>query len=248
MQLETRELSFSYPSGRRLFENLSLFLSPGRITFLLGANGSGKSTLLKLLCGLLHPAAGGVWLADRPLAKFHPAERARHLGVMLQQPLPVLDFTVEEVVLFGRSAKLPRLSPPRREDLSAAARALEAVGMSAYASRRANTLSGGEFQRVVLASTLALESEILLFDEPFSAQDPAQSVQLLKMLREKAREKTVLVISHDLALAARCGERLLLLEKGTIFADGSPREVLTRENLMRLYNVPEIDFFSFEKS
>ena len=153
--------------------------------------------------------------------------------------------------MFGRNAKLPHLAPPQEADHLAVKNALAAVRMSAFAPATANCLSGGEFQRVALASVLALESGILLLDEPVSAQDPAHSAMLFHMLRQLARERLILVISHDLQFAQRYGERVLLLADGKIFADGDAENVLTADNLQKLYQVPDLTvsrhpYFCFE--
>ncbi|MBQ9502975.1 MAG: ABC transporter ATP-binding protein [Lentisphaeria bacterium] len=234
MNLAAEDISFGY-GARTVLDHVSFELAPGGLTFLLGANGAGKSTLLKLLCRLLAPRSGKILLDGRDIGEFSANARARRIGVMLQQNPPGLDLSVEEFVLFGRTAKLPRLSPPGAEDRQAVAKALAAAGMTAFASRPANRLSGGEFQRAVLASVLALESGILLLDEPVSAQDPAQAAFIFEMLSTLAAERNILVISHDLDLALHYASRVLLLAEGRIFADGPPDRVMTPGNLVRLY-------------
>ena len=238
MNLAAENISFSY-GEKRVIDHVSFSLAPGGLTFLLGANGAGKSTLLKILCRLLAPAEGQVLLDGKDIANFSANARARRMGVMLQQPLPGLDFSAEEFVLFGRTAKLPRLAPPGEADLRAVDRALDAVKLSAAERLRPVTrFSGGEFQRIVLASVLALESEILLLDEPVSSQDPARSAWIFEMLTALAEEKTVFVISHDLDLALRYASRVLLLAGGRIISDGPPDRVMTPENLLEIYPLP----------
>lgn len=234
MNLAAENISFGY-GAEAVLDCVSFELAPGGLTFLLGANGAGKSTLLKLLCGLLAPRSGEVLLDGRGIGGFSANARARHIGVMLQQSPPGLDFTVEEFVLFGRTAKLPRLAPPGPGDRLAVEKALAAAGMTSFAGRAVTRLSGGEFQRAVLASVLALESGILLLDEPVSAQDPAQAAFIFEMLSSLAAERNVLVISHDIDLALHYASRILLLAGGKIFADGPPDRVMTPENLARLY-------------
>lgn len=242
MKIAAENLSFSY-GEREILKNVSFEIPVGKLTFLPGANGSGKSTLLKLLCGLLVPQKGKVLLNGKDLQEYSPAARAKHLGVMLQKTPPALDFTAEEFVLFGRTAKLPRLAPPGEKDFAAVRNALCAVGMTDFARRRANFLSGGEFQRLVLASVLALESEVLLLDEPTSAQDPAQAAMIFDFLTRYACDKSILVISHDLVLARHFARHVLLLADGIITESGTPEEMLIPEKLRNLYTLPLPDFF-----
>ena len=242
MILTAQNLTFSY-GNRKIIDQLTLELTPGKLTFLLGANGSGKSTLLKLLSGLLKPEQGDIFLNGTSLQKISYHSRAKHIGVMLQQRLPALDFSAEEFVLLGRTPKLPRLAAPGKSHKNAVDHALSLLDMEKFAKRPANRLSGGEFQRLCLASVLSLESEILLLDEPVSAQDPAQSALIFEALRKLSKEKSILVISHGLDLASCYAERLLLLAGGRIFADGTPQEILTGENLEKLYGLPGFSAF-----
>ena len=242
MKLSAENLSFSY-GKREILKNLSLEIPAGKLTFLLGANGSGKSTLLKLLCGLLAPQQGRVYLEGKDLKDYSAVSRAKHLGVMLQKTPPALDFTAEEFVLFGRTAKLSRLSPPGEADLAAVSNALSAVGMTDFARRHANALSGGEFQRLVLGSVLALESEVLLLDEPSSAQDPAQAAMIFELLSRHVHNKSILVISHDLTLARHFAQHVLLLKDGTITDSGTPEQTLVPEKIKDLYSLPLPEFF-----
>lgn len=251
MILTAQNLTFSY-GNRKIIDQLTLELTPGKLTFLLGANGSGKSTLLKLLSGLLKPEQGDIFLNGTSLQKISYHSRAKHIGVMLQQRLPALDFSAEEFVLLGRTPKLPRLAAPGKSHKNAVDHALSLLDMEKFAKRPANRLSGGEFQRLCLAAVLALESEILLLDEPVSAQDPARAAFIFELLKQLAAQKTILVISHGLELANRYAERLLLFSNGSIFADGIPREIMTQDNLNKLYDLPGFtavpgDTFHFQR-
>ena len=239
MNIRVKDLCFSY-RDKSIFKHLDLELQPGKFTILLGANGSGKSTLLKLLCGLLMPQSGSVLLEGKNLAQIPLRMRAQQIGVMLQTPVPALDFTAAEFVLWGRSARLPRLSAPAKEDLQAAEEAMQSLGIQHFGSRKANALSGGEFQRLCIAAALALQSPVLLLDEPCSAQDPAQTALIFELLKNLAQKRLLLVITHDLALARIYGERILLLDETGIFADGTADHVITPANLQRLYRVPEL--------
>ena len=237
MTLRGENLSFGY-GARRIFDGVSLAVGPGRLTMMLGPNGSGKTTLLRLLSGFLTPEAGRVLLAGRNLAEYGARRRAALLGVVPQTPPPVLDFTVRDLVVMGRHAKLPQLGAPTEEDLEQVERALRELDLTALAGQRANCLSGGERQRVGLAGALALAPEILLLDEPTSALDPHHRLLVMRQLRNYAEDHTVLMITHDFELAGAFAEELLLLDGGGGLQAGKPEDLLTAENLTRIYHAP----------
>ena len=236
MKIEAENLSFSY--GRQeLLRGITLTLEPGKFTVLLGPNGGGKSTLLKLLTGELTPDSGEVRLDGRPVRSYPDRERASHLGVVLQSAPPALDFTVREYVLTGRNARMSPFAGASDSDQSAVQAALETFEVQHLADRACNRLSGGEFQRVMLAAAWALEPEIFLLDEATSATDPAHTFALLKKFRDCARTRTVFMITHDLSLAGNFADRIMLLKGGRIFADGTADEVLTVDNLLAVYGL-----------
>ena len=236
MKLETENLVFSY-GEKELLRGISLTLEPGRFTVLLGPNGGGKSTLLRLLTGELRPASGEVKLSGRPIREYSGRVRACRMGVVLQSAPPVLNFTAWEYVLTGRSARMAPLAAPGPEDLSAVKNAMELFQVDHLADRPCNQLSGGERQRVMLAAAWAVEPEVFLLDEATSATDPAHTFAILKILRHWAQTRTVFLITHDLILAGNFADRILLLKEGRIFADGTPEEVLTPENLLAVYDL-----------
>ncbi len=236
MKLETRDLFFSY-GEKALIEGISLTLEPGRFTMLLGPNGGGKSTLLRLLTGELKPVSGTVELDGRPIRQYSGLERARRLGVVLQSTPPALDFTVREYVMTGRSPRMSPLMPPQERDRKAVQDAMRLFEVEHLADRCCNQLSGGERQRVMLAAAWSVEPDIFLLDEATSATDPAHTFAVLKILHECARNKTVFLITHDLIPAANFADRILLMKDGRIYADGTPDEVLTEENLFAVYGL-----------
>jgi len=211
-----------------VLSDVNLTLSPGELLGVLGPNGAGKSSLLAALSGELRPAAGAVRLAGRGLAEWPGVERARRLAVLPQSPALEFAFRVEEVVGFGR---LPHASG-RVRDAGIVAEALAAVDASHLAGRSYLTLSGGERQRVHLARVLAQlwpgrSGQVLLLDEPTSMLDPLHQHSILQVVRGfSGRGTAVLAILHDLNLAARYCDRLLLLAEGRGQALGSPGEVL----------------------
>ena len=245
MNLRTENLTFGYEE-KRLLDSVSLTLEPGRFTLLLGPNGSGKSTLLRLMTGEFSPDSGTVRLDGKPIRSYRNRERARLLGVVLQTLVPAFDFTVEEIVMMGRGAWLSPLEMPGREDREAVWNAMKLLQVESLAERPCSHLSGGELQRVMLASAFAGNPQILLLDEPTSATDPSHTVEVLRLLRERSKSSAVLMVTHDLQLAANSADRILLLKEGRIFADGSPRDILTRENIREVYGLDAFVFHTPE--
>ena len=236
MKIETENLVFSY-GEKELLQGIDLTLEPGRFTVLLGPNGCGKSTLLKLLTGELRPVSGEVRLDGRPVREYSGRERARRMGVVLQSAQPALDFTVSEYVLTGRNARMSPFAAASEADRKAVRDALKLFQADHLADRSCTRLSGGERQRMMLAAAWAAEPEIFLLDEATSATDPAHTFAILKILRKRARTKTVFMITHDLILAGNSADRIILMKEGRIYADGTPREVMTEENLQAVYNL-----------
>ena len=238
--LKFEHVSFAYPGRGTLFAGLDLAFRKGEFAAVIGPNGSGKSTLLKLACGMLRPAAGRIVLDGRPLADLSAKERARKLAVTFQLADRTIPYRVRDLVMLGRIAHRKFYEPYNDDDVQAADRALASMEMADYAERPYAGLSGGEQQRVLLAAALAQEPEMLLLDEPTSALDLGSRFRLMKLLRAFAvkRKLTVVMISHDLELAARFAQRLILLNEGKIVADGGPADVVTPENIRSAYRCP----------
>jgi iron complex transport system ATP-binding protein len=219
--------------------DINLELRPGEVLGVLGPNGAGKSTLLGALCGELQPSHGGVWLDQRRLQDWPGSERAQRLAVLPQTSTLNFAFRVEEVVGMGR---LPHASG-RVRDAQIIKQALEAADALHLAGRSYLALSGGERQRVHLARVLAQlwpggEGQMLLLDEPTSMLDPLHQHTTLQATRAFVEQgAAVLVILHDLNLAARYCDRLLLLERGRPHALGSPEEVLRAEPLQAVFGL-----------
>lgn len=219
--------------------DVNLELHPGQVLGVLGPNGAGKSTLLAGLCGQLPPAQGQVWLDDRPLSQWDGAERARRLAVLPQSSTLDFAFRVEEVVGMGR---LPHQCG-RVRDEQIVALALHAADAAHLHGRNYLALSGGERQRVHLARVLAQlwpgeAGQTLLLDEPTSMLDPLHQHTILQAVREFAdRGAAVLVILHDLNLAARYCDRLLLLASGRLVALDTPQQVLRPEPLKAVFGL-----------
>ena len=225
-----------------LVRDVSLSVAPGEVMALIGPNGAGKSTLLRLLAGDEAPSSGEVQLAGRPLAAWAPRDLARARAVLPQQSALAFAFTALEVALMGRAPHDAGGDGP--EDLAAARRALAIVGLEGFEERLYPTLSGGERQRVQLARVIAQiglggrGERYLLLDEPTSSLDLAHQHGALRIARRMAREGAgVIVVLHDLNLAAEYADRIGVLSRGALLSSGSPRDVLTRETLREAFHI-----------
>lgn len=232
--LEAKNICFGYHN--ELIKDFSLSLKPGDFTMLLGQNGCGKSTILKLLCGILRPQKGTVSLEEKTLHQWNSKERARKIAMVMQTPPPALDFTAEEMVMMGRHAYLSHLAPPNPRDHAIVDDVMQKLGVAHLCDKPCNTLSGGERQRVMIARALAQQSEILLLDEPTSALDPAHAIEVMNLLRSLPNAPALLLVTHDLQLAARYAKRVMLLKSGRVYADGPAAEVISPANIAAVYD------------
>ena len=225
-----------YP-GKEIFHDFSLEVAPGAMVGLLGPNGAGKTTLLRCITGRCRPSRGNVRLFGSSVADLAPAARAHLVAVVPQELEMPLPFTVEETVRIGRTAALPRWSAPSRRDTEAVDRAMAYADVSDFRGRRFAELSGGEKQRALVALALAQESHLILMDEATSHLDFNHRIELMQLVERLNREQgvTILLTSHDINLASEFCPRLILLDGGRIQSDGPPRDVLTVENLRRVY-------------
>ncbi|PFG74354.1 ABC transporter ATP-binding protein [Tepidiforma thermophila] len=235
--LEAREVRVAY-DAREILKRPSLQAAEGELIGLVGPNGAGKSTLLRVLAGLLWPSDGSVFLDGRPMAELSRRERSRLIGYVPQDVRIDFPLTAEQVVLLGRHPHSRRLSTDSAHDYALAALALERVGMAAYRDRKVSTLSGGERQLVMLARALCGEPRVLLLDEPVSALDLKHQLLALAIVRETVDEGAAgVVVLHDLNLASRFCDRVLVMHQGQIKAAGSPSEVLRPSLLREAYGV-----------
>jgi iron complex transport system ATP-binding protein len=239
--LEARGVSFGYP-GRAVLRDVSFALGPGELVALCGPNGAGKSTLLRLLLGMHTPDAGRIELGGAPLASLRRREIARRVALLPQESPPELPLTVRETVALGRLPHLRRFEPERPGDLDAVEAALAATDTAALAGRLMTELSGGERHRAHLARALAQAAPVLLLDEPTAGLDLVHQLQALELLRATVGERggagrAVIVAMHDLSLAARVCDRILLLADGALVADAPPAAVLTPATIARVFGV-----------
>ena len=241
--LELRAVEFGYAAagGRRIrpfrLAPLSLSVAPGEILGVIGPNSAGKTTLIRLLTRVVQPAAGEIWLGGRPLASLSPSQLAREVAVVPQELPQGFPFTVEQLVLMGRYPHDPGRYFESPEDLAEARAAMAATGVLDLAPLPLDSLSGGERQRAVLARALAQTPRLLVLDEPTAHLDLRYQAKCVGLLRRVNRERhlTVILVAHDLNLAAEVCDRLLLLSAGRMAALGSPEVVLEEDRLRTVY-------------
>ncbi len=224
---------------RSVLEGVSLAFAAGAVTAIVGPNGSGKTTLLRHLAGLEVPAAGDVMLDNQPLATLGAARRARRIAFLPQSVQAYWPLLGRDLVALGRLPHGADLARPLAEaDAAAIARALQRVDGQAFADRAIDTLSQGERARLMLARALATEAEVLLADEPVASLDPAYALDTMAVLRaEAARGGCVVVSLHDLGLAARFADRVIVLARGRVAADGPPATALDAAVIEAAYGV-----------
>jgi len=238
VSLRTEALSVGY-QDRRVIQGLDLAFPVGRSTAILGPNGCGKSTLLRALARLLKPAAGRVLLGDGDVHATDTRDLARRLAILPQFPLAPDAINVGELGRRGRTPWRGLLSPWTQADTTACTEALEAVGMAEMAERPLAELSGGQRQRAWLALILAQQTPLLLLDEPTSHLDLAQQIEMLRLLQRRVGDTGMTVVSvlHDLNLAARFSDHLVLLSPQGLIAEGPPESVMTPEHLRRAFGL-----------
>lgn len=222
-----------------MLRGASLDVPADGVVGILGPNGSGKTTLLRVLAGTLRPSSGHVTLDGVDLSRLSRSMMARRMAVVPQETHLAFDFTVLEVVLMGRYPHLGTFEVEGPRDLALARRALEATGTGAFEDRLFATLSGGEKQRVVIASALAQSAEVLLLDEPTASLDLGYQLEIGLLLQRLNRERaaTLVMATHDLNLAASLCDTLVLMRDGRVLASGSTSEVLTSAMVRQLYDV-----------
>ena len=235
--LEARGLSYAV-DGRVLVEDASFRLDAGELVALLGPNGAGKTSLLRLALGLLPTLTGSSEIDGTDVRRLKPQERARHVAYLPQTRPLAWPARVRDVAALGRFAYGGALGRLRVEDAEAVDHALAACDLANLADRSVDTLSGGELARVHLARALAARAPLIVADEPAAALDPLHQHQLMALLKSAAEQGVgVLVVLHDLALAARYADRLIWMQAGRVVADGAVRDTLCADRIASVYSV-----------
>lgn len=236
MELNVNGVCFCYGS-REILHDVKLEAKSGEVLAVIGANGAGKSTLIRCINRILKPQKGTVFLDGKELSSFTAKERACMLGYVPQTAKDVFSFNVMETVLMGRK---PHISwGVGKKDLKIVNSILLRMGLKQFVERYLYELSGGERQKVLIARALAQEPEVLLLDEPTSNLDVRHQLEVMELIQSIAREqkKCVIIVVHDLNLAARFADKILMLKGGVVFAAGKAQDVLTTENIKDVYGV-----------
>lgn len=233
-RLTVNDLSFGY-FDENVIEDINISAEAGRFTGIIGSNGSGKSTILKCIYGGLKASKGSIMLGERSLSDMSPQQLAANIAVVGQENEFTFDFTVWEMAAMGRTPHKGLFQPDTAQDREIVADALQKTGMYALKDRSFRQLSGGEKQRVIIARAIAQQSELMILDEPTNHLDIAYQLQTFETV--KALGVTVLAAVHDLNLAALFCDRIYVLKDRHIFAEGSPEEILTADNIKEVFGV-----------
>ncbi|WP_077530126.1 ABC transporter ATP-binding protein [Vreelandella utahensis] len=235
--LATRNLRMAH-DHHTVIEDLSLTLSPGRVTAIVGPNGCGKSTLLHGLARVHHPAGGSVLLDGGDIHRQPSREVARRLALLPQDKDAPQGLTVRDLVGFGRHPHQDWFRPPSPEDRAAVDSALGAARLEELAERPLDTLSGGQRQRAWIAMSMAQHTPLLLLDEPTTALDLGHQIEVFELIRQLAATgRTIAMVIHDLPSACRYADHLIAMKEGAIISAGTPGEVVTRALVRDLYGV-----------
>jgi iron complex transport system ATP-binding protein len=235
--VEIKNLSFSY--GKHLvLDNISFTVSKSDFFIIIGPNGSGKTTLMKSVSGLINPKKSDLCILDHDLPTYSRRALAQIIA-LVPQDVPVnFPFTVTEFVLMGRTPYLGMLGVPQKKDIEIAKQAISFTDVGHFADRKLDQLSGGERQRVFIARAICQEPKIILLDEPTASLDLAHQTKVMDLMEKLKQDRgvTVVMVSHDINLAAMYGDTLLLLKNGKIVKKGPPEDVLTFQMLEKTYD------------
>lgn len=235
--LKVDQLVCGYDPKKPIIKGVSFSVYDGEFVGIVGPNGSGKTTLLRALIGLLKIEQGSIIISQHRIEHLDRREIAQRIALVPQLMEPVEGFTVEDLVLLGRTPYLDRFAFESEDDCEAVKWAIEELKIEKLKDRPVTELSGGEFQRVAIARALAQEPRVLLLDEPTSHLDIRYQVKICKLLRKLRAHRSMLATFHDLNLASRFCSRLILLKNGELIAEGSPDEVVTPQNIWKAYRI-----------
>jgi len=235
--LKVHQLTCGYDAKKPVIKDVSFSVHDGEFIGIVGPNGSGKTTLLRAMAGLLKTGAGSILLGQRQIDALEQREVARKVSFVPQLMEPIDGFSVLEVVMLGRTPHFDRFSFESQKDLTAVEKAMVELKIEGLKDRPVRALSGGEFQRVMIARAMAQEPKALLLDEPTSHLDIRYQLKICRLLQRIRKHHAVVATFHDLNLASRFCSRLVLLKNGELIAEGRPDEVVTAENIWKAYRV-----------
>lgn len=235
--LTVKQLEFRTDT-RSILTGIDCALHAGEFVGLIGANGTGKTTLLRLLMGLLTPSAGSVWIRGKPTTHYSRRALARQITLVPQDTGISYPFSVRELVTMGRHPYLRRFTPISQHDMAIVQAAMQALAVDAFAERPVTALSGGERQRVMIARALAQQTPIILLDEATASLDVCHQLDVLTAAKKLADQGHLVIAAiHDLNMASRFCNRILMLNQGQLVANGSPVETLTQHRLRQYFSV-----------
>ncbi|WP_346870438.1 ABC transporter ATP-binding protein [Clostridium sp. UBA5119] len=236
--IETKNLDIAY-DDTLIVKELNMQIPEGKITSIIGANGCGKSTILKAVGRILKPKKGVVHLSGQDISKLPTKEIAKKMAILPQTPTAPSGLTVGELVAYGRFPHQKGFGNLTEEDKRIVKWALTATKLSEFERREVDALSGGQRQRVWIAMALAQQTDLILLDEPTTYLDLAHQLEVLKLLYELNRNQkcTIVMVLHDLNLAARFSDYIIAIQKGDIIKHGAPEEVMTPEVLRKTFNI-----------
>lgn len=246
--LSINNLYFSY-SKKEVLENINIDIDKGTFLSIIGPNGSGKTTLLKNIVNLLSPSKGNVKLYKEDMKNIKYKDLAKKVAVVHQSNNIGFNFSVKDTVIMGRFPYLRRFQNETKEDYEITEKAMKATGIYELKDRSILNISGGELQRVMIARALVQEPEILILDEPISNLDLMYQISILDICKNLNQKEnlTVICILHDINLAARYSDTILMLEEGKIHSIDSPKKVITKENIKEVYQI-DVDVMKIENT
>ena len=238
MSLDIKNLVLGY-EDKIIVNNIDISISKGEITILIGANGCGKSTLLSGMSRLLIPKEGNVFLEGKSIHDYKPKELAKKLAILPQGPIAPEGITVKELCYFGRNPYKSLFGGRSKEDEEIVNWAIEVTGLKEFEDRKLDSLSGGQRQRAWIAMSLTQDTDILLLDEPTTYLDMSYQLEVLEVLEKLNKEKniTVVIVLHELNNACRFADNIIGFKKGKVICEGKPLDVITKENLKKIYGI-----------
>lgn len=228
-------ITFSYTTDE-VIKDISLTLEHGEFISIIGPNGAGKSTILKILCGILKPKKGDVFIFDKNIEDISSKICAQQIGFVPQETLFSLNFCVEDIILMGRYPYLRTFERESKRDFDVVEKALRSADIVQFRKRSINSLSTGERQRVIIARALAQNPKVLLLDEPTSHLDLHHQFTIMHLLQKLNKQgMSIIMVNHDLNLASLYCQRLILMHQGGIHSEGAPRTIINEKTLKEVY-------------
>ena len=236
--ITTKNLNISY-GDLDIVKDLNLSIPKGKITTIIGSNGCGKSTILKTIARIIQPKSGDIYINNTNIKDQSPKDIAKIMASLPQSPQAPGGLTVEELISYGRFPHQKGFGKMKKEDKDIVTWALKSTRIEEFRDRPMEDLSGGQRQRAWIAMALAQQTEILLLDEPTTYLDLAHQLEILKLLEELNRKHgtTIVMVIHELNNASRFADHMIGVKKGKVICEGSPYEVMTKENLKHLFNI-----------